>query len=394
MSLKNENPFILNKNAKYTACVGINGGTDDKMIRKGYKQAVSLLMRESMKMIDIDLYVYPLIYCAGHSIELGLKIIIRDIIKIYNIKNIMNSDIEETYRKINTHNILQLHNNIKKIGTIDSRILKKYNGVEGYLKDYFKDPEGDAFKYESSSAGIAHMQSKSIQHINLGILIKRFEVMNKYLDSTYHHLEELKIEYECQTFTKSLSRNNIHDIAKQLPKHSEWTLESFKDMKNSIKEEYKIGTKELSDAINIIKSHYEFCNLIGLEEKYGNLSNHVILEYKNLVTKIQEFDESSMSRNKSYNNTFNIINKRSELSKKVTNTWDMHTINVILALLDVGKFSYYYCEDLDKLYKYMNDSKYDRSWAIEKIGRPKSMEYVQNGMKKCGQITYLKLLNS
>lgn len=42
----------------------------------------------------------------------------------------------------------------------------------------------------------------------------------------------------------------------------------------------------------------------------------------------------------------------------------------------------------------MNDLKYDRGWAIEKIGRPKSMEYVQIGMKKCGQITYLKLLNS
>ncbi len=65
-------------------------------------------------------------------------------------------------------------------------------------------------------------------------------------------------EYKVGTYTKRLNRQDIENIAKSLPIFSEWRNDDFDDIKNNLKKEFAIGSKELSEAINIIKNHLEF----------------------------------------------------------------------------------------------------------------------------------------
>lgn len=90
-------------------------------------------------------------------------------------------------------------------------------------------------------------------------------------------VDYLKLEYSTGSYTKKLSRNDLKKISSTLPTMSKWKDESFNDVRNSIKEQYKISYKELSEAINIIISHHEF-SLNIIPENYLFKTNPDILK--------------------------------------------------------------------------------------------------------------------
>lgn len=74
-----------------------------------------------------------------------------------------------------------------------------------------------------------------------------------------YFLDNCIFEYSLGTFTKSLSRADIWDISKRLPVYEEWRTEKFKEVKDEIKQEYHLGSKEFSDAVNLICN--DFCQV-------------------------------------------------------------------------------------------------------------------------------------
>lgn len=71
--------FKFDENSRHIACVGTNGGTTDYGIMSGFYDAVKGIQNSLPKLTE-DTIVYPLGFCERHCIELGLKIIIKNIL--------------------------------------------------------------------------------------------------------------------------------------------------------------------------------------------------------------------------------------------------------------------------------------------------------------------------
>lgn len=57
----------------------------------------------------------------------------------------------------------------------------------------------------------------------------------------------------------------------------------FKEVKDQIKQEYQLGSKELTDVLNLIKKHRLFSSNIGCERMFGTITEDELKEYASLV---------------------------------------------------------------------------------------------------------------
>lgn len=284
----NDNPFEFHESDLYVACVGDNGGTDNFDIREGFKSSVEIMIKAVENGAYEDTMIYPVVYNIRHSIELSMKIIIEYLLHIYNFRKV--SFCEEDKKKIYTHDIEKLDAIIQKYYSFDHRIIEKYDRVQPYLKDYYFDKKGDVFKYESDKDGNPHLIKLGINSISYDVLKRKYNEMMSFFDDLIFEVAYLCKEYSMGTFTKHLSRENIRDIAKMLPLRKNWRSDEFSIVKEEIKQKYLIGSKEFSDALNIIQEHCEFCSYIGMEIKIGAIEEHELREYAKLVVEMNGED--------------------------------------------------------------------------------------------------------
>ena len=383
---KKQNPFEYNESAEFIACVGINGGYGDSVIRDGFRDAAIILMKEVIKSSYEDQYVYPIIYCARHSVELSLKIYIRMLLALYEIKDdkverpINKSDI---IKKIHTHNIQELNDIIVAYYEIDKRLSNSYDPLIQDLKDYAIDPEGDLFKYEYSLTETSHMVDKNITSISLDIFITQFDLLCKKIDRAIDSLWALLQEYKHHTFTKHLSRKAIYEIACDLPQKSTWSNTSFDLIKNDLISKYNISSKELSNIITMIQNHREFCTEIGEEIIFGNLSKSTLELYNILMEDLKKYnnnrDSLSITEMKSLSDdrgfTTNII--------KIASTLPTHELVLLVSFMEIGKPGVY-SEELDDIYQSITNAGMTKDHMLKKIIQEKSFRLILLGMQKCG----------
>lgn len=99
-------------------------------------------------------------YCARHSTELGLKIVIRNILEIYRLKKCtIPEDANISYA---THDIAKLSDILKLLIAIDNRLLAEYPKASIYLADYQDDELSDLFRYATSVDGSPNLASANI----------------------------------------------------------------------------------------------------------------------------------------------------------------------------------------------------------------------------------------
>jgi len=256
-----QNNFQLN------ACVGNNGWRGMFAYIDGY-QSATLAMLESVLsqyshntddtrpreafLWSIDTAVYPILFTARHFVEIYIKQKIRTII-FFKIKK----DIDE--KLVKTHDIKSLWKIFVAIveQTKDSRLYIYVEEIGPYIQDFDRiDPTGETFRYPYSSAGTMHLEDAGV--IGLLNFYNKFNELSKICNVFNFLMDSLVDEYKVGTFTKSLSRTDIEYIAKKLPVYEEWGQLSFSKIKNDLKAEFSIGSKELSDAIGIIRNHTEF----------------------------------------------------------------------------------------------------------------------------------------
>lgn len=389
------NPFEFHEEDAIIACVGENGGTTDEDIRNGFKRTVELLTESLKDGQEVeDLLVYPIVYNARHSIELSLKIVIKMLWEIEGKKGIKYSDeiIAERKKKIHTHNIEELYKMACENKNIDRRIPAYFENIEDMIRFYYFDEEGDAFKYELNKENQPHMIKNKISHISIVLLETEFkEVMEKF-DELICFLRNCMDEYSLGTFTKNLSRTDIWDISKRLPDYEEWRTEKFREIKEEIKQEYHLGSKEFSEAVNLIKKNRFFSENIGCEKIFGTITQEELKEYASLV---KYYFEKNKFKEGNVTEWYKLdgVQQNAEILKKYLSNSSMETLNTLLCFYDMSNSSLA-VEKLEDVYEYIVGSSFDEMYIIRKLKQKNACLRIINGMKKCGQVTYTKQLQA
>ena len=390
-----DNPFEFHEEDAIIACVGENGGTTDEDIRNGFKRTVELLAESLKDGREVeDLLVYPIVYNARHSIELSLKIVIKMLWEIEEKKGIKYSDeiIAERKKKIHTHNIEELYKMACENKNIDRRIPAYFENIEDMIRFYYFDEEGDAFKYELNKENQPHMIKNKISHISIVLLETEFkEVMEKF-DELIYFLRNCMDEYSLGTFTKNLSRTDIWDISKRLPDYEEWRTEKFREIKEEIKQEYHLGSKEFSEAVNLIKKNRFFSENIGCEKIFGTITQEELKEYASLV---KYYFEKNKFKEGNVTEWYKLdgVQQNAEILKKYLSNSSIETLNTLLCFYDMSNSSLA-VEKLEDVYDYIVGSSFDEVYIIRKLKQKNACLRIINGMKKCGQVTYTKQLQA
>ena len=390
-----DNLFEFHEEDAIIACVGENGGTTDEDIRNGFKRTVELLTESLKDGQEVeDLLVYPIVYNARHSIELSLKIVIKMLWEIEGKKGIKYSDeiIAERKKKIHTHNIEELYKMACENKNIDRRIPAYFENIEDMIRFYYFDEEGDAFKYELNKENQPHMIKNKISHISIVLLETEFkEVMEKF-DELICFLRNCMDEYSLGTFTKNLSRTDIWDISKRLPDYEEWRTEKFREIKEEIKQEYHLGSKEFSEAVNLIKKNRFFSENIGCEKIFGTITQEELKEYASLV---KYYFEKNKFKEGNVTEWYKLdgVQQNAEILKKYLSNSSMETLNTLLCFYDMSNSSLA-VEKLEDVYEYIVGSSFDEMYIIRKLKQKNACLRIINGMKKCGQVTYAKQLQA
>lgn len=391
-----DNPFEFHETDLFVACVGENGGTDNFDIREGFKSSVNIMIEAVENGAYEDTLIYPVVYNVRHSIELSMKIIIEYLLHICAFRKV--SFAQEDKKKMYTHNIEVLDTIIQKYYSFDRRIVKKYDKVHPYLEDYYFDKKGDVFKYESDHNGNPHLIKLGISSISYDVLKRKYNEMMVLFDDLIFEVMYLCKEYSMGTFTKHLSREDIKDIAKLLPLRSKWCEEKFNTIKEDIKKKYSIGSKEFSEALNIIQKHCEFCVYIGMEVKIGDIQEKELREYarfvmemndQNLYTKEVKVKGGDMPRI----NLVEIRNrakKRMELSQGITDD----TLGLLMMFREYGRSNERFVERQERVLKVSGIINYERYDVIKKIEKIDVFRKIILGMKRCGQTTYYEVIKS
>src|SRR5690606_10728330 len=139
------------------------------------------------------------------------------------------------------------------------------------------DATGQTFRYPIDTESRKHLVNVSV--INFLVLKRSFTELEATLDELHRLNNYLLEEYSWGSFTKKLSRRDLFEIATLLPHRTTWTDKSFDTTRDTIKEKFGIGSKELSDAIEKIKSHFELAPEIGVELPLLGVTKDDIYEF-------------------------------------------------------------------------------------------------------------------
>ena len=255
--------FVVGTPTWANACVGENGFPDYWDYAKGFSQAAVLLINTALQgrglKHSVDELVYPVCFNMRHSVELRLKGAITELSQIEEFRaRKLDFDLVRSH---DVGNIWSFFVEISKM--VDDRYIPIIARLDKKISDFAEvDATGQTFRYPLNTESQKHLVDVSI--INFVQLKRSFSFLESALDELHCLNKYLCREYAWGTFTKNLSRKNLFELVSLLPPRHTWSDESFDIVRNRIKEKFKIGSKELSDSIKIIETHFEFAPLIEM----------------------------------------------------------------------------------------------------------------------------------
>jgi hypothetical protein len=413
------------------ACIGDNSGQHvgvrDLSITEGYKTTVDLLYKglsNKSEFYGLGLYkdtlVYPFWFCCRHALELYLKLAIKRINWIWEQKKIQpKATILEKYQKaIRSHKIKELTELFIDLVDIDNETKNAFTLMEDfkrYLSDYFFDEDSDAFRYTfKQNQQDVNLDGKKI--VNISILYAKFTKLYKQLDWFFKCVfADLLQDYQTKTFTKNLNRNQILKISKELPKYTKWNEPEFAEIKNGIKKKYNISSKELTQALNYIQTIPAFSVNIDKEIILGRKITQDIFEEIIELKKIQDSINAIPTKTRmislshpedSYDkNDFEKLTKLKEIFWKKAFDFIQQpkvshdVLSTLLTFIELGSSPVdgrYFCEDFDHVHKYWDKEYGDYKGNSGKITyiivKLMNFSWLQLGLERCGQTTYLSWL--
>lgn len=162
---KPDNPWQLN------ACIGMNGGPYDfDAYSRGYFSAAKTLVDAVIAdNTEIDLTVYPIVYCYRHGIELALKHLAYLLPQIWG----------EASQQISTHKLIDAWGVVKTY-LLRDQVFDEEGTQIGYVDSVINDiiqfdPTAEVFRFPSDRSGGFYLQDAA--HINIPVLSETLEAV-------------------------------------------------------------------------------------------------------------------------------------------------------------------------------------------------------------------------
>ncbi|ERM61439.1 hypothetical protein M565_ctg1P1631 [Vibrio cyclitrophicus FF75] len=277
--VKRENQtFICAEPSWANACVGENGNPSYVQYAMGFSQAANLLIDQVIEddiKYPVDDFIYPVCFNMRHSVELRLKGAITELQRLEKIAG-KNLDFDLS----GSHDIGRIWDFFKtKSEEFDSRYRAINQNIEPTILDIADiDATGQTFRYPVSTESQKHLVE--VGCINFVVLKERFNALEAHLDTLLDLNDFLVLEYEQGSFTSRLSRVQLFQLARELPDYSEWREEHFKDIKDALKRSYGLSSnRALSDALDIIKGHYELAPMLGLNVELHGINREELFTF-------------------------------------------------------------------------------------------------------------------
>lgn len=254
------------------ACVGDNGNPGRIDYAEGFATAANVLLDAVSADFDtrlsVDTLVYPVCFTMRHAMELYLKEATEHLTAIGEKRGVPLPN----FKLVDSHDLGLLWGFVKTHALkTDERLAEPIGKLEEYVTDVAcMDATGQVFRYPFDLANRKHLTNIGV--INFMVLKRRFNEAEQLLKLLNRTITQLAAEYAWGACTKRLSRLQLHRIAAELPKYAEWTEPSFAEAKAKVKTKYKIGSAELTKAINIIKARHEMAARIGIEVPIAGFS--------------------------------------------------------------------------------------------------------------------------
>ncbi|CDH02823.1 hypothetical protein [Xenorhabdus bovienii] len=348
------------------ACVGDNGFNIDNYYH-GYIKASKILLESILgckdadinpeNQISIDALIYPICFNLRHAVELIVKKLSEVIINIFENRNFKYKSVAIPKINLSSHDIKKIWENIKPLA-IDSdiRFNKILNKIEPFILEISRvDTTGQTFRYFLDNENNEHL--KKIRIIPTILLYKNVKVLESDLSKLNDIFDDLIMEYNLGTFTKKLSRDRIEQLAKDLPLKKHWGTSLTQDIKKKLKSKYDIGSKEFSEAINIIQSHYEFSRYVGESIKLKFIEKNMLFTVLDIWAKTKRVDEFFKIKSP---NVISSWEEVAEIEKIITLEFssELYTLFCYGGELD-GSECYIY-----RLEKRLDNYNSDKSWMI------------------------------
>lgn len=283
--------FNIAKPTWLNACAGENGAQDIETYAEAYRLAPQILLDkviEQGKLTELtDTLVFPIVFCIRHAVELQIK---DSILKLNNIRS--NRQIEQ-YKVSGSHDIGIIWSFFIEQSLItDSRYQSLIDDITPYINDIAEiDPTGQVFRYPNDNEDNKHLVNTPI--VNLALLKKRFTELDENLKKLNRLSNRLIEEYGQGTYTDTLSRYDISNIAELLLNREEWSSEDFVEVKENIKNTFSLSNRKLSKVADLIQEHYEFCQKINIEKPLKHALYEDFLLYVKCLKKIHPIKEDA-----------------------------------------------------------------------------------------------------
>lgn len=263
-------------NTDWNACIGNQAQAENYM--DGYMEAALELVDaviQKNQPIKRDTLAMPILYNARHALELALKYLHDAFVKEKIIINPhkTNHDIHSYWKALSS----------EKVG--DAELTQYLKDLEIYVISLSNiDDDGQELRYATNIDGQKSLKDKSLCNLVTikGSLLKLQDILS---DSRYR-LNVFVVERRTKTHTKNLSRKDLEAISKMLPPIDRWGEDIFDKAKQEIKKAYGIGSKQFSDAVNLIKMHRTMASRLGKEFDLWHLTDDkiqfVVQEWKKL----------------------------------------------------------------------------------------------------------------
>jgi hypothetical protein len=180
---KQNDLFRPDPNSELNACVGTNGGPYSfEQYAVGYfmagRQVAAAAMADQM---EIDVFVYPLVFLYRHAIELALKHLVTVLPSLYGAEGKYHAthNLLDNWRVARGH--LERHPKLSRAASIPA--------FEAILRDFVEfDPKGEAFRFPEERAGVPFLQSTN--HINLVVFAEAMQFIEAAFHSWRHGVRD------------------------------------------------------------------------------------------------------------------------------------------------------------------------------------------------------------
>lgn len=244
------------------ACVGNNGSPSYVEYALGFSKAANLLIDQVLEShgitYNVDDMVYPVCFNMRHSVELRLKGSIAELEVIAKMKGRKLS-----FDLAGSHDIGNIWSFFKhESEKIDARYKSINADIEPTILDIAEvDATGQTFRYPIDNESQKHLTDVAL--INFVVLKQKFNDLQEKLDDLLYLNDYLIEEYSQDTFTAKLSRQQLFQLARDLPDISSWKNETFRQTKLDLRKKYNLSSNDLTKAIGVIKNNYELMFKLG-----------------------------------------------------------------------------------------------------------------------------------